>query len=70
MSFCVANKSNLRHIHPGLPELAESDKRSVITKFRCTQEEREFFKKLADISGKYNSDWLTDQVVGSANKAH
>lgn len=52
----------------GRPELPDSEKRSVITQFRCTPDERERLEQAAKTQGKRLSDWLRDQVVIAAKR--
>ena len=52
----------------GRPELSDSDKRSVITQFRCTPDERERMEKAADAKGIRLSDWLRDQAIRAAKR--
>lgn len=52
----------------GCPELEESEKRSLIAQFRCTQDGGRMHAA-ADKSGQMLSDWLRDQAVRAAKRA-
>jgi uncharacterized protein (DUF1778 family) len=62
----MTNKNTLKR---GRPEMSEEEKRSVITQFRCTSEERELLEKAAEISGKKVSDWLREQAIRAARRS-
>jgi hypothetical protein len=47
----------------GRPELSEGQKKSVITQFRCTAEEKARFEQAALMAGKSLSDWLRERAV-------
>lgn len=53
----------------GSPELEDSEKRSVITQFHCTAEDRERMQQAAEKSGKGLSDWLIEVAVRAAKRA-
>lgn len=50
----------------GRPELTNSEKRSVITQFRCTPDERKLMESAAETNGQGLSDWLREQALQAA----
>lgn len=53
----------------GRPELSDSERRSVVTQFRCTPEERERMERAAKSRGKRLSDWLRELAIRGAKRA-
>jgi len=56
------NENNLRG--RGRPELAASDRRNIVTQFRCTKEERAKLEQAAKRDGKNLSDWMRENLLG------
>jgi len=47
----------------GRPELPDSERRSVVVQFRCTESERSLMNKAAEKEDKSLSDWLRDTAM-------
>ena len=53
----------------GRPELSDGERRSVVTQFRCTPEDRERMERAAKSRGKRLSDWLRELAIRGAKRA-